>query len=52
MMSRKGMQAQKDYNQRRRDARNGNPHPIEYTTTVEQAMKIAGLGEWDGSSKL
>jgi len=42
-MSRKGIQAQKDYNQRRKDARHGNPHPIRYTMTVEQAVKMAGL---------
>jgi hypothetical protein len=42
-MSRKGMQAQIDYNQRRKDARHGNPHPIEYTMTVEEALKKAGL---------
>ena len=42
-MSCKGLQAQKDYNQRRRDARNGNPHPIIYTMTVEEACKKAGL---------
>jgi len=42
-MSRKGMQASMDYNKRRLAIRHGTGKPIEYTLSVQQALKAAGL---------
>jgi hypothetical protein len=42
-MSYKGMQAQRDFSKRRTEIRNGRLKPIEYTMTLKQALKAAGL---------
>ena len=42
-MSRKGMQASMDYNKRRTAIRHGTGKPIEYTMTLQEALKKAGL---------
>jgi len=42
-MSRKGLQASRNYNKRRQAIRNGTGKPIEYTMTLQEAIKKAGL---------
>jgi hypothetical protein len=42
-MSGKGTMAQKAYNDRAKRIREGKEQPREYTTTLEDALKAAGL---------